>query len=852
MSPDLHAALAEAAEAPILLVVCDYDGTLAPLVDDPAAASPDPAALDALRRCAALSSTYGAILTGRSVAALKAVAGSTDGLLLVGMHGAEEGDRGVALDATARSLLERVTATVRAIAASAPGLLLEEKPAGVALHSRMAPADVGEAACRSALAALEPLPGVLVRHGKHVVEFLVVPADKGTATRSLAARLGATCTIVIGDDRTDEDAFAALRPSDLGIRVDHGNADEPTRATHRVADPAAVATLLERLHELRAASLARHAPMPLDRCRLLSDQRTVAVEHEGSIVWLCLPRADSPPLFAELLGPDGGAFSIAPLAGGAPRALAYDGDSFILVAEWPEARLVDWLDVSGGRAYQQAGRVDLMRSVENSAPVRVRFAPRLDFGRIPTRIAIREGGLEIEGSPDPIVLRAPGVAWTIVDEGAHQAAEALLPPSKEGAPWTLELRYGTANLRPAPESERERRDAVRRFWSGWAQSLRLPEEHAEVLRRSALVLKALCYGPSGAILAAATTSLPEQLGGSRNWDYRFCWPRDAALAAAALVRVGNTGHALRFLDWILSVVDRCDSPERLRPIYTVTGGHLPSEGEIGHLEGYGRSRPVRIGNAAAQQVQLDVFGPIVDLAAMLAERGAPVAPDHWRLVRAMARAVESRWREPDHGIWEMRVERRHHVHSKAMCWHTIDRALVVEDALRGTQDPSWIALRDEIRADILAHGWSEELGAFSGAYGHAYLDAATLLLAPIGLLPADDPRWIATVERIESVLREGIAVRRYDIDDGLPGIEGGLHICTGWLIEALLSIGRRDEARRLFERLLEVVGVGGILTEEWDPRDGRALGNFAQAYSHLAVINAAIALGAKPGGASVR
>lgn len=838
MSPDLLAALDDLAEAPILLVVCDYDGTLAPLVDDPSAALPERAAIDALRRCAGLSSTFGAILTGRSVAALRGVAGELDGLLLVGMHGAESGDRGIRLDQAARTLLDRVKDSIRAVVAAGPGLLWEEKPAGVALHYRTASAEIGETACRRALAELESLPGLVIRQGKHVLEFLVVSTDKGEGVRSLIHRTGALRTIVIGDDLTDEDAFAALGPLDLAVKVGEGD----SVAAHRVSDPHDVAALLDRLAASRAASLARHEPLRLEACRLLSDQRTVAVVHEASIQWLALPRADSSPLFAALLGAGAGDFTVAPLAGGPPRSSAYEGDAFTLETAWDGVRVVDYLDISGGRAFQQAGRVDLVRVIENSAPVRVRFAPRLDFGRLATRLELRDGGLEVAGSVDPIVLKAPGVAWTLVEEGMHVAAEAVLPPAAVGAPWILELRYGTASLRPNSDPEEVRRSAARRFWSGWADSLTLPNLQRDSVRRSALVIKALSYGPSGAILAAATTSLPEQLGGTRNWDYRFCWPRDASLAAAALVRLGNTGHALRLLDWILTVVDRCESPDRLHPIYTVTGGHLPSEGEIGHLEGYGRSRPVRIGNAAAHQVQLDVFGPIVDLAAMLAERGAPVAPNHWRLVRAMARAVEARWREPDHGIWEMRLERRHHVHSKAMCWHTIDRALVVEEALLGTQDSAWIALREEIRDDLLANAWNERLGAFAGAYEHGYLDAGVLRLGPIGLVASDDPRWVATVERIDAVLRDGPTVRRYDIDDGLPGPEGGLHICTGWLVEALLSIGRREDALRLFESFAALVGDGGILTEEWDPRDRRALGNFAQVYSHLALINAAVAL----------
>ncbi len=352
----------------------------------------------------------------------------------------------------------------------------------------------------------------------------------------------------------------------------------------------------------------------------------------------------------------------------------------------------------------------------------------------------------------------------------------------------------------------------------------------------------MCEGTEGAIVGAGTTSLPEHVGGVRTWDYRFCWPRDAAIAAASLIRLGNTGHALRLLDWMLEVVDRCESPDRLHPVYTMSGGALPAEAELGHVAGYGESRPVRVGNAAAGQVQLDVFGPIVNLVVMLAERGAPIAPDHWRLVRAMVRAVEARWREPDHGIWEMRTERRHHVHSKVMCWHTVDRALVVEEAVNGTRNPDWEALGGAIRDDVLAHGWSERLGSLVGAYGHEEADAGVLVAGLCGLLEGDDPRWRTTVERVHRELLRGGTVRRYLGDDGLPGPEGGMHICTGWLIEALITLGRVGEAGELFRGLVACAGRLGILTEQFDDERGMAVGNFAQAYSHAAVINAAVAL----------
>jgi len=312
------------------------------------------------------------------------------------------------------------------------------------------------------------------------------------------------------------------------------------------------------------------------------------------------------------------------------------------------------------------------------------------------------------------VLYAPGVTWQLTDDGPHQTATAEIAP--RGEPVGLELRYGTGNTRPAFQPEPRRREMTERFWSLWAAQLTLPPLAQDLVRRSALVLKALCYGPTGAIAAAATTSLPECLSGVRNWDYRYCWVRDGTLAATSLVRLGNTGVAMKFLDWLLGVLDHCQSPERLSPLYTVRGQALGSEAELGHLPGYRGSRPVRIGNAASTQIQLDVFGPVVELVTVLARHGAPISTEHWRLVEAMVTAVQRRWQEPDHGIWETRGPRQHFVHSKLMCWLAADRASLLAELFLGQPRAEWAALRDEIRADILANGYDAEQKTFVCAY----------------------------------------------------------------------------------------------------------------------------------------
>lgn len=838
MQADLLDRLKALARTPLLLVACDYDGTMAEIVPDPAKATPSAAALRGLSAISEIPWTSTAVVSGRSVDDLSAFLGDASPDFVIGSHGAEWQKPGVMLTSEEREKLSHLAGVISTIAGEGAGLLIEPKPASVALHVRNAAPDVAKAAVHAAVSRCGELPGVFVRHGSMVVEFMVLHANKGDAVRRARHAAGSTGVLFIGDDVTDEDAFRSLLPDDMSVKVGTGE----TSARYRVGSVADVAEILRVVAQERAEWARARCLVRLDACAVLSDQRTAAVVSQGArISWLCLPRLDSAALFAELLGDaTAGVFDIEPLAGGSPIRRMYDGDSFVLENQWPGLCVTDYLDVSGGRAFQKAGRADLIRVIEGTAPARIRFSPRLDYGRIATQLRVRDGGLEVEGSNDPITLRSVGVRWTITHEGVHHTAEAEVDPSN--GPVVLELRYGTANLNTSPVEEADRREQNRRFWSGWTRSLKLPARRQDLVKRSALVLKALCYGPTGVISAAVTTSLPEQFGGVRNWDYRYCWPRDASKAAASLVRLGNTGHALKFLDWMLDVVDRCESPDRLRPIYTISGSHLPPEAELGHLSGFAQSRPVRIGNAAANQVQLDVFGPIVHLVAMLAERGAPIAPDHWRLVRAMVRAVEARWKEPDHGIWEMRLERRHHVHSKVMCWHAIDRALVVEEAVCGSRNPDWITLRDTIRDDVVAHGWNESAGAFTGAYGHEYPDAAALKLGLTGLLDHGDPRWGSTVEFVERHLRVGPTVRRYHVDDGLPGDEGGMHICTGWLIESLLTLGRVDEAEALFDSFTGLVGGVGILTEEYDNATSLAAGNIAQAYSHLALIDAAVAL----------
>ncbi|HSZ56192.1 MAG TPA: trehalose-phosphatase [Tepidisphaeraceae bacterium] len=835
----LQSQIDEASRSAVLLVAADYDGTLAPLVSDPASAEAHPEALVALKAMTAMPQTHVAIVSGRSLVDLGQHFKDLDRAHLIGSHGSEfEPGFATPISPDSMVLVDRVKAEAQQIAAQTPGTMVELRPVGVAFHYRNT--QLSAEAVDQLLGGLMSHPGIYVRHGKQVVEFSVVQTDKGRALQSLRQRVGASLVVFFGDDVTDEDAFAMLTGPDVGIKVGEG----PTAAKSRVASTLDAARILADIAEKRAAWLAGSKAVPIEQYSLLSDQRTCAlVSPQGRISWLCLPRIDSASLFAELLGgPSAGFFEICPASNDALATQKYIGNCFVLQSDWGSLRVTDYLDCSSGRPFQRAGRTDLIRVIEGRGRIKITFAPRMNFGSLETCLRCSEDGLTIEGSIDPCVLRSPGIRWTIAKEGKDESAKAELDVG--GGPVVLELRYGTASLAPLAVPERQRREQTERFWAVWAATLKLPTVRPESVLRSALVLRALSYGPTGAIAAAATTSLPEHAGGVRNWDYRFCWPRDAAMAASALVRLGAPGPAMKLLDWILGILEDCEPNTLIRPVYSVTGGHLAPEGVINELCGYRGSRPVRIGNAASHQVQLDVLGPIVELISLLARQGASVTPEHWRLTQSMVTAVSQRWREEDHGIWEIRGPRKHHVHSKVMCWHTVNCALQVAEFL-GYRRDDWAELRQVIADDVLAHGWNDRQQAFCASYGSADVDAATLWVGLSGLLPPGDLRFASTALAVERELRRGSTVYRYRYDDGLPGVEGGFNICTAWLIEAYAMLGRWQEAEELFDRYAGLAGPTGLMAEEYDPPSQLALGNFPQAYSHIGLINAALKLASR-------
>ncbi len=841
LPPDLEEQLPHLARTPQLLVACDYDGTVAPIVDDPMAAHPRPDTVVALRALAALPSTHVAVVSGRSLRDLASLSRLPTEIHLVGSHGSEF-DLGFGKRLTARELdlRAKIKSDLAEIASRTPGAELEIKPAAVTFHYRQVDPEAARRALGDIEAGPATLDGVHTHHSNEAVELLVVDTDKGRALESLRHRVGASAVLYFGDSPTDEHAFATLRGPDVGVRVGPGE----TRAGYRVDDTAGVAQALARLTELRTEWVTGVGAVPIADHAMLSDLRTAAiVTPDARITWYCAPRIDSSAVFAELVGgPAAGYFAVAPAEGGDLIGQRYVEDTMVLETRWADLRVTDYLDASGDRPDRLAGRSDLIRVLEGSGRARVEFAPRLDFGRHPTRLAIREGGVEVVDNADLMVLRSNGVTWELDDDGRHHTAVAEIELGDD--PVVLEFRFGTASTKAEPRGEPERRGDTSRYWQSWADALSLPTVEPELVTRSALTLKGLCHGPTGAVLAAATTSLPESIGGIRNWDYRYCWLRDAAMTVAALARLGSYSEAMAYLDWVLGILEHRDDPERLHPLYLVTGRHLPPEADIAELPGYAGSRPVRVGNAAERQVQLDVFGPIVDLIWLLSIEGAPLSSRHWHLVKAMVGAVDKRWAEPDHGIWEIRRSPRHHVYSKVMCWVTVDRAVRVAGEFVDGDQPEWELLRDQIRDDILERGWKDDVGAFTAAYDGTDLDASVLASGLYGLVDPGDDRFLRTVDAVERELREGSTVFRYRGDDGLPGTEGGFHLMTSWLVDAYLATGRVDDARTLFAGLVDCAGRTGLLSEEFDPATGRSLGNHPQAYSHLGLIHNALNLDA--------
>ncbi|MCD9877847.1 glycoside hydrolase family 15 protein [Streptomyces guryensis] len=594
---------------------------------------------------------------------------------------------------------------------------------------------------------------------------------------------------------------------------------------------------------------------PIEDYALISDLETAAmIGRDGSVDWLCLPRFDSPACLAALLGtPGNGFWRIAPAGGGPCSHRSYRPDTLVLESRWETptgaVRVTDFMP-------PRAGVPCLVRLVEGlSGSVSMRSELRLRFhqGRVvPWVRAVGQCAVAVAG-PDAVWLGADGAVRErggadatvhdfTVPAGRRLALTLVWSPSHKPEPPTpLSV--------PAETLLKETAD----YWRTWTAQCRYEGPWRDAVVRSLITLKALIYAPTGGIVAAPTTSLPGCIGGERNWDYRYCWLRDSTFALSCLLHSGYREEATAWLDWLVRAI--AGNPWDLKTVYGVGGQRLLPETEAPWLAGYEGSRPVRFGNSAANQFQLDVYGEVLDAFCLSLRAGIPMPAHVWNLVEAMMGYLQRHWREPDQGLWQIRGPRRQFVHSKVMAWVAADRALRMGRLLgRNGSSGEWRALRDEVHRQVCREGWDPRQHSFVQAYGSPALDASALLMPRLGFLPARDERVRGTVRAMRR-LQLGGFVRRYAPDgdggqgvDGVYGSEGAFVSCSLWYAEALAATGDFEQAQDLFERVLAVRNDVGLLSEQWDPDAGRQLGNAPKAFSHIALVEAAFALRASSSG----
>jgi GH15 family glucan-1,4-alpha-glucosidase len=576
---------------------------------------------------------------------------------------------------------------------------------------------------------------------------------------------------------------------------------------------------------------------------VIGDTMTAAlIGRDGSMDWLCLPRFDSTSCFARLLGDDEhGHWTVRPAGDVTATRRSYRGDTLVLETEHDTTdgtvRVTDFMPVRGEHA-------DIMRMVEGvrgSVPMRMELVVRFEYGRtVPWVRRLDNGALALVAGPDALYLHTPVETR---GEGLKTVADFVVA---EGERVSFALMWDQSH-HPPPEPA----DCLRAlaetvdFWTEWSERSRYEGHWGDAVHRSLLTLKALTYQPTGGIVAAPTTSLPEQVGGVRNWDYRYCWLRDATFTLQSLMIAGYTEEAAAWRDWLLRAV--AGMPSEMQTMYGPAGERRIPEWEADWLPGYEGSRPVRLGNAAVEQFQLDVYGEVMDALHQARRAGIDNDGPSWEFQLELMTFLTGAWREPDEGIWEVRGPRRHFVHSKVLAWVAFDRAVkAVEQHGRSGPVEAWRATRDEIHAEVCARGFDAERNTFVQYYGAREVDAALLQLPLVGFLPIDDPRIVGTVATIQHDLCENGLVRRYRTDesevDGLPPGEGAFLACSFWLVDNLAMLGRHDEAVGLFEHVLSLRNDIGLLGEEYDTSLGRQVGNFPQAFSHVALVNAAYGL----------
>jgi alpha,alpha-trehalase len=592
---------------------------------------------------------------------------------------------------------------------------------------------------------------------------------------------------------------------------------------------------------------------PIADYALVSDRHSAAlISRDGSADWLCFPRFDGPAVFARLLDEDAGHWSIHP-------SVPYDASrrylprSMVLETAFRTAAgvlvltdaLLTGAEDGGHRLGTDVPHV-LARRVACAAgevPVAVDYRPRPEYGLITPILRAVPGGVTARGGADWLVLTCPA---PLEVTGLAAQGEFTL---RAGQSRHFGLHRTTLEQVPARVWDQaelsDRLDRTTAAWRSWAELHQGYEgPWRELVHHSGRVLQALSFQPSGAIVAAATTSLPESVGGERNWDYRYAWVRDASLTMDALWVAACPDEAQDFFAFLTTAAPSLRRDRCLQIMFGVGGEHDLSERVLPHLRGWRGSRPVRVGNGAWNQRQIDVFGELLDAAACLAEQLGDLDDDVRCFLIACADAAAERWREPDQGIWEVRGEPRHFLYSKVMCWVALDRAIGLAGRLRaGDRVEGWRRAREDVRETVLREGWNDRAAAFTQSFGSAALDAAALMLPIVGFLPADDPRVLATVDAVAERLTDARGlVYRYRAEDGLTGEEGTFLLCTFWLAQALALSGRVERARATFERAAAYVNDVGLLAEEADPASGELLGNFPQAFSHIGLVNAAWAI----------
>lgn len=595
-------------------------------------------------------------------------------------------------------------------------------------------------------------------------------------------------------------------------------------------------------------------PGRIEDYAIIGDTRTVGlVDRSGSIDWWCVPRIDSGAAFASLLGTkDNGRWLMAPKGDVTAVSRHYEPETLVLetVFETSTGRVAVMDFMPPQHSDPTIHRI--VEGREGTVEMAMELIVRFEYGSVTPWVTATGDGLLMVAGSDGLLFHSP---VPLVGRNQTTVASFEVGPDTRRA-FSLTWFPATAPV-PLPLDSLAACNQARRWWRAWAGRCTHDGEWRDDVIRSLITLKALTYDPSGAVCAAATTSLPESLGGERNWDYRYSWVRDATFTLQAFLLSGYTEEAAAWARWLRRAA--AGSPGELQIMYGVGGDRRLTEIELDSLPGYEGSKPVRVGNKASTQFQLDVFGEVLD-SALTAARSALPGEAGWDpdLVLAILDHLETVWDEPDNGIWEVRGPRRHFTHSKVMAWVAFDRAIRLADehhVLPADRVAHWTQLRDQIHAEVCEKGFDPEINSFTQYYGSALLDASLLMLAPVGFLPPDDPRIAGTVAAIQENLVEDGFVRRYQSDDGVDGLtgtEGAFLMTTFWLADNLTLMGRSGEAREIFKRLLGVRNDVGLLSEEYDLSTGRMLGNFPQAFSHVALINTAANLSMPRGPAQMR